>query len=109
MTISQALISLNSFPIPDLFIEKVGVERDLTITEDYTSAIAVSSAFELATADVYMWLSKQPSIVEQETGINQLGNIKDSFIDLANAIYAKYNDPKFTGRTYGFIGENFNG
>lgn len=109
MTISQALISLNSYPIPDLFIEKVGIERGLIITDDYTLEISTTKEFELATADCYLWLSKQPSIVEQEVGINQLGSIKESFLDLANAIYAKYNDPKFSGRTYGFIGENWNG
>lgn len=109
MTISQALLSLNNFPIPDLFIEKVGIERGLIVEDSYTLEIGNSESFELATADVYLWLSKHANITEQEVSINNLQSIKESFLDLANSIYSKYNDPKFNGRTYGFIGENYNG
>lgn len=110
MTISQALISLNTFPIPDLFIDKVGIERGLVITDDYTLEIGQSKSFELATADVYMYLYTQlSSLKEQEVSFGQDAATKENFFSLANAIYAKYGDPKFSGINYGFIGENFNG
>ena len=109
MTISESLISLNSFPIPSSLIEKVGIERELTITEDYTLAVSQSQAYELATADIYVWLSKQPILKEQEVSISQDTEIKQQFLDDANAIYKKYDDDKYSGKgTYGFLGESFN-
>lgn len=109
MTILEALTSLNSFPIPINAMEKACVDRGLTSSEDYTALIGISEAYELATADIYMWLYGQPSLVEQEVGINQLLEVKKGFLAFANRIYAKYNDDKFSGNTYGYIGENFNG
>lgn len=109
MTISQALLSINTYPIPDLFIEKVGVERGLTITDTYTLAISSTEAFELATADIYMYLYTQLSnLSEQEVSFGQDATTKENFFSLANSIYAKYNDPKLSGLRYGFVGESFN-
>lgn len=110
MTIQEALISLNSFPIPTNFIEKVGIERSLTVANEYTLAVSTSQSYRLATADVYMWLYGQPSLGEQEVNFNQTQEIKKGFLDIANSIYLEYNDPKYTGKgTYGYKGEDFNG
>ncbi len=109
MTVSEALKSINPFPIPDLFIEKVGVDRVLDVTVPYTAVISALSSYELATADVYLFLYGQPSITEQEVGINNTQAIKKGFLDLANRIYDKYSDPKFSGEKYGFVGDSFNG
>ena len=56
-----------------------------------------------------MWLWGAPSIVEQQVGINQAIAIKKEFLDLANKIYGKYDDEKFSGSTIGFIGDDYNG
>jgi len=109
MTVSEALKSLNVFPISDLFIEKVCTDRELGPTTTYSKIIGLGQAFELATADVWFYLSKHPSIVEQEVGINNAISIKQDMLDKANQIYAKYEDSGFTGFTYGMIGENWNG
>ena len=110
MTISQALISINNYPIPDLFVEKVGIERGLSVSDDYTLEVAGSEAFELATADVYMYLYTQlSSLSEQEVSFGQDAETKENFFSLANNIYSKYNDPKFSGIVYGFKGESYNG
>lgn len=109
MTISESLLSLNAFPIPSLFIEKVGIDRGLDTTLDYDISTSISQAYELATADVFVWLSAQPTLKEQEVSIAQDGDIKKNLLSRANAIYAKYNDSKFSGFNYGFIGEAFNG
>ena len=109
MTVAQALKSINAFPIPDLFIQKVGVDRVLDTTVEYTVGISVSGPYELALADVYFYLYTQPSITEQEVGINNTQEIKKGFLAAANRIYEKYNDPKYSGEKYGFIGDKWNG
>ena len=109
MTISEALLSINPFPIQDTTIERICIDRELDKDEDYTAIIGVSEAYELATADTYMYLAFQPSIVEQEVGINQAIAVKKRFFDLANAIYGRLDDDKFNGTDYGFVGEDYNG
>ena len=108
MTISEALISLNSFPIPSSLIERVGIDRELTITDDYTKTISIKEGFQLAIADVYQWLSVHLDIKEQEVSFSQNEESKKRFASMANDIYYKYGDEKYTGKgVRGFIGENF--
>ncbi len=109
MTISEALVSLNSFPIPDNSIEKILIDRELTGSTEYTVTISTSQAFRLASADTFMWLHDSPNLVEQEVGINQAVSIKQDLMEKANLIYGEFDDPKFTGKTFGFVGEDYNG
>ena len=108
MTISESLKSLNTFPIPARTIERIGVDRVLVITADYTKIIGESEAYKLATADTYFFLGTAPNIVEQEVGLNSAIAIKKELLKEANKIYALFGDAKFSGKTYGMIGDNFN-
>ena len=106
MTISQALLSVNTYPIPDLLIQRIGIERGLTVTDDYSLEVSKSDSFRLAMADVYMYLYTSPDFSEQQVSFTQAD--RDNFYSLAQAIYAELNDPKFVGLKYGFVGESFN-
>lgn len=108
MTILEALQAINTYPIPATSLDVICLDRELVSTDEYDKTIGASQAYELATADVYMYLYGQPSLTEQEVGINQAIAIKKGFLDLANKTYKKYEDPKYTGFTYGMIGENWN-
>lgn len=108
MLISESLKTINSYPIPDLTIEKVGIDRGLTITDEYTAAVAVTQSYELATADVYMWLYAAPNVKEQEISFSS--DDRDKFFNLANLIYGKYGDAKYSGKgKFGFKGDKWNG
>lgn len=108
MTILEALQSFNVYPIPVKTVDRICIERGLTSSDDYTISISASQAFELAGADMLVWLHDAPSLVEQAVGINNAINIKQDMLRRANAIYAKYDDPKFTGGTFGLVGEDWN-
>lgn len=109
MTILEALQSINTYPVDELYLQKVCLDRMLTYTETYTKTIGDSEAFRLATADTWFWLGHHPSIVEQEVGINNAIAIKEKMLENADKIYGEYDDPKYSGRTYGYVGESFNG
>jgi len=104
MTIYQALTSVTKYPIPSSFIERIGIDRGLTIADDYSG---LNQSIELATADVYMFLYGAPDLKEQEVSITQAD--RDNYLKMANQIYGKYDDPNFSGIRYGFIGESLNG
>jgi hypothetical protein len=108
MTIQESLILINSYTIPGAQIEKICVLRGLAFADEFTKVLGDSEAYKLATADTYFWLSFHPSIVEQEVGINNAKDIKDTMRAEANKIYVKYGDDKFDGSTYGMIGGNWN-
>lgn len=106
MTILQALQSFNVYPIPVDAVERICIERGLTSSDDYTIDISTSQAFELAGADVYMYLYGSFDLREQSVSLSK--SDKDVFLNLANSVYAKYDDPKFNGGTAGFVGEDWN-
>lgn len=108
MTITESLISLNTFPVPANAIEKICVDRELTGTDTYTKATGETQNYELAMADTYLWLYDSPNIAEQQVSISQLAEVKSTLLKRANQIYAKYEDPKFRGAKFGYVGENFN-
>ncbi len=109
MTIKESLKSINIYPIPDNAILVICVDRELDSGVDYTKVIGESEAYQLAKADTSFYLGTSPNIVEQEVGINSAIAIKQRLLDEADRIYGIYDDPKFSGNTYGFIGDDYNG
>lgn len=109
MTIQEALISISSYPIPVATIDKVAVNRGLDITNDYTATVSISREYRLCEADLYYWLYTAPNLTEQQIGINLDANAKKGYLKKANDIYLEFDDPKFSGKRYGFIGDNWNG
>ena len=109
MNISEALTTFTTYPIPSTQVEKACIDRGLVSTDEYTKSISESEEYELATADLYLWMHSAPNLKEQEISFSFSSDERDSFLEIANSIYGKYDDDKFTGRTFGFIGEDFNG
>jgi hypothetical protein len=107
MTIAESLFSLNSYPIPVNTVEKFCIDRELTSTDEYTKTIGDSEEYQLAMADVFLYLYTAPDLKEQQISINQAD--RNNYLNRANKIYGFYDDPKFSGIIYGLIGENFNG
>ncbi len=105
MTIAQALAALTTYPVPANTIEAIAIERALTITDPFDATVAESKGYKLSQADVFMFLYGAPDLQDQDIRISLKD--RETFRKRANAIYADYGDPKFSGRKYGFIGEKF--
>jgi len=106
ITVKLALANISGYPIPDEVIEKTTIDRELVLTDNYTMTIRQSKNFELATADLYMWLYTSPDFKEQEISFTQ--SERANFLLLANKLYLQHGDANLVGGTYGFIGENYN-
>ena len=107
MIISEALKSSSIYPVPAKQIEKICIERGLLISDTFDATVAVSESFKLAEADLYMFLFIAPSVGEQEISIS-MGDRENCRVK-ANLVYKEYDDPKFNGTNYGFVGEDLNG
>jgi hypothetical protein len=106
MTILESLSTLVAYPIPALTLGRICTKRGLTDTEIYTIAIDQSEAYQLAMADVYMWMVGAPDLQEQDISITPAE--RDYYLTLANTIYGLLDAVEFTGDVYGFVGEEFN-
>jgi hypothetical protein len=107
MLISQALSALTLYSIPAGLISKVCLDRGIDENALYPLGGAQSRDFLLAGADIYMWLYTSPDFSEQQVSFTQAE--RDIFLFLANRVYAQFEDPAFTGNSFGFVGENYNG
>ncbi len=107
MTIKQALQALVSYPVPALFIDKICLQRSLLPDSELDASAALSEKYELAEADLYMYMYTAPDLKEQEISIS----VKErrNYFHKAQIVYGKYDDEKHIGLEFGFIGENYNG
>lgn len=76
----------------DTFIKKL-LDRGLEATSDYSG---ITKEFELATADVYKILVTVDNVSESDVQTSLTD--KSNFFKLANAIYAKYDEPLIDGK-----------
>lgn len=96
MTIGKALSAINAYPIPAEAIEAICAVRGIEPANDATSAILTGKEYNLARADVLMWLSKAPNISQggQNYSFNEyerrnLANEASAIIDDLNEDAAK--------------------
>ena len=54
-----------------------------------------------------MYMFTAPDLKEQEISITPAD--RKNYKNRANRVYGELNDPAFSGRRYGLIGENYNG
>lgn len=106
MTILEALQSATNYPVPVNAIERFCLDRALTSSTTFTAGISQSQGFQLALADVYFWMYGAPSISEQNISLSVVQ--RENYLNMANKIYGQYDDPKFSGSKYGFVGEDWN-
>ena len=107
MTTAESLSILSTYPISELVVEKMCIQRALDGSLDITQEILTSRPYELATADIYRYLAITPTIREQEVTFTVSAEDRKRLLYLADIIYDKYKDPLFSGNVYGFQGEDF--
>lgn len=107
MTTAESLSILSTYPISELVVEKLCIQRGLDSSLDITQEILNSMPYELVTADIYRYLAITPSIREQEVTFTVSAEDRKRLMYLADEIYQKYNDPLFSGSVYGYQGESF--
>lgn len=62
MTIAESLQGITMYPIPQATLESIAVARGIAIDQTITQAILKSGNYNLAKADVLIWLSFAPNI-----------------------------------------------
>ena len=66
MTIQDALVAILSYPIPPATVQTICMARAGGRGADFTLALAKGLIISRAMADLYIWLSEAPNIVQGE-------------------------------------------
>ena len=92
MTTLEALKSVNSYPIPLRTLEEVAQRRKIAIDDDCTITVIQSNGYNLAYADLLMWLSYAPQITQGGQSYSFTDEQRLQFRKRASELYAEYAD-----------------
>lgn len=88
MTILEAIKESVGYPISENRAQMTLTKRGLSAADEATQSVLNGKAFELATADLMMWMVTAPFL--SEGGYLLSVTDKKTLKDIASGIYAKY-------------------
>jgi len=106
-TVLESLQAVNAYPVPVRTIVEFGDSRGLTLSDTATKEVLHGEAFNLAKADVLLWLSHAPNISQ---GGQNYSFSDEQRVQLRNSAYALYreygdeNDCSIPKPVYGYKG-----
>lgn len=103
MTTLEALKSVNSYPIPLRTLQEVAQRRDISLEDDCTITVMQSNGYNLAYADLLMWLSYAPQITQGGQSYSFTDEQRLQFRNRASELYEEYEEDAPKAR-YGYKG-----
>lgn len=103
MTTLEALKSVNSYPIPLRTLQEVAQRREVELESDCTVTVIQSKGYNLAYADLLMWLSFAPQVTQGGQSYSFTDDQRLQFRNHADELYGKYEDDAPKAR-YGYKG-----
>lgn len=100
-TIVEALKSITAYPIPTTAIATIVEARGLVGSDEFTAA-QTPKGYQLAKADVYMWLAGAPDISQGGQSFSFSQEQREQFRTMANSLFAEYGEKRKT--IYGYKG-----
>lgn len=106
VNILEALKSVNAYPVPMRTLAGIGVARDLDLAQEATAEDLHGAAYNLAVADLLMWLSYAPDVTQGGQSYSFTDEQRLQFRNRANALYGEYGEEEAsTPKTiYGYKG-----
>ena len=89
-TVLESLKGVNAYPIPLRTLTSVAGKRGLQLTVDATQEIQKSKAYNLAVADLLMWLSDAPDISQGGQSYSFTDEQRKEFRNRANSLYRDF-------------------
>lgn len=107
-TVLDTLIGISAYPIPHRTLDGVAQGRGLTLSDNVTVDLLRGVAYNLARADLYLWLSTAPDISQGGQSYSFTDEQRADFRRRAYSLYGDYGDGAdvTTPKTvYGYKGE----
>lgn len=105
-TILESLKSASAYPVPLRTLVETGERRGLTLTAEATQADLRGKSFNLAVADLLLWLSLAPNVSQGGQSYSFSEEQRQRLRNRANSIYDLYGeeDSPLDEPTYGYKG-----
>lgn len=104
-TVQQSLKGLSSYPVPGVAIEEIAISRGLDLAAQLSAEILRSKAYQLAKADVKMWLASAPSVSQSGISYSFTDSERKSLKRGAKAVYMQFGE-KSGEQEFGYLGED---
>lgn len=105
-TIQNALIGITLYPLPSRTIEEIAARRGCSLSEQATQDVLSSRTFNLAKADLLMWLSLAPNVTQGGQSYSFSDEQRLQFRNQANSLYKEFaaDDSATPKPVYGYKG-----
>ena len=104
MTIIEALKGINSYPLPIRTLQEVSERRGLSLDAEATIEILQSSAYNLAYADLLIWLSYAPAVSQGGQSYSFTDEQRLEMRNRASEIYDEQNEDNAPKIRFGYKG-----
>jgi len=105
-TIQEALKSVTMYPIPSATLQSIAARRGCALSDEATQETLSGADFNLAKADLLMWLSLAPNVAQGGQNYSFTDEQRQQFRNEANGLYADFaaDDSAQTKPLYGYKG-----
>ena len=86
-TVLEALKGVNAYPVPLRTLTAIADKRGLSLTTNATQEVQKSKEYNLAVADLLMWLSIAPDVSQGGQNYSFTDEQRKEFRNRANSLY----------------------
>lgn len=104
-TVQESLKGVNAYPVPLRTLVEIAEARGLSLTADATKEVLDGEAYNLAVADLLLWISLAPNISQGGQSYSFSEDQRTQLRNQAKALYSKYGDDGVASKPiYGYKG-----
>lgn len=104
-TILETLKGITAYPIPLRTLDKVALRRGLTLTDPATQETLRGAGYNLAFADLLLWLANAPNIGQGGQSYSFSEEQRSAFRRRAYSLYGEFEDEASAPKTaFGYKG-----
>ena len=108
MNISEALRSINNYPIPPYVLMKTAIKNGISLEDEVTSESVISKEYRLMEADVYAFLAGAPDVTQNGVTFSFTQEQRNYFLSMSNSIKEGFGvSDASAGQGYGYMGEDY--
>jgi len=105
-TILETLQGVSAYPVPLRTLDGVATDRGLTLTAETTQEVLRGQAYNLALADLLLWLSYAPDIAQGGQSYSFSDEQRTQFRIRARGLYKEFGEGSVATRPiYGYKGD----
>lgn len=106
-TVLESLKGVNAYPVPLRTLLEISERWNIPLTDEATQEVLKGKAYNLAVADLLLWLSLAPNITQGGQSYSFTDEQRTQFRNRSNSLYKDFGAENETGASkpiYGYKG-----